>query len=317
MRRNENNLASQTLVTGGAGFIGSHLCRKLVALGHPVTSLDIADPKQPVPGVHYRKGDVRTPGEFADLVRACDVVYHFAALVSVAECESDPVTSYATNLTATLGLLRQLEALQRDTGKKRLLVFAGSSAVYGTLGETGAPISEDLTLAPPLSFYGAQKLASEQAIRLYAQRFSIPSVVFRFFNVYGPGQDPSSPYSGVVSIFVREAKRNGTISLHGGGSQTRDFVSVHDVADACVRALEVDSRACDGAPINLGTGESVTIRRLAEIVRDLSGSHPELRDDSPRVGDVLHSRARVERAKAKLGWTATTSLEAGLRELLA
>ena len=307
---------SKILVTGGAGFIGTHLCRRLVSSGHDVQVLDIADPKSAVEKVTYARGDVRNVADLKRAIEGVDAIYHFAAMVSVPLCQERPIESMETNLMATTNVLESIRQESARRHKSVRLIFAGSSVVYGDLGQQGKPTREDGQLAWPISFYGAQKLSSEHAIRLYHQTYGIPAVVFRFFNVFGPGQDPKSPYSGVISIFSAAAKEARALRLNGGGTLTRDFVSVHDVARANAMALSLPEDKCDGRAMNLGTGRSVTIRELANTMIEVSGTTATT-DDAPfRNGDVMHSQADITRAKEVLGWTPEVSLSTGVTELL-
>ena len=306
------------LITGGSGFIGSHLVKKLVSLGHKVTVLDLKDPSEKIPSVIDVRGDVRKMADLKRLVPLQDVVVHLAAQVSVPECEQDPVGSEETNVASTVFLLDLIrnENEKRDPNQKIRIVFSSSSAVYGDLGNSGHPISEIQPNLKPLSVYGGQKLASEERIRYYAENCGVPGVIFRFFNVYGPGQKADSPYSGVISLFVKASKAGTTLRLNGGGTQTRDFISVHDIVKALVLAIETQNpELLKGAPLNLGTGQVVTIRELAETLIGLGGKGNRLEDAPSRAGDILHSRANVERAQALLTWKPDVELKVGLREL--
>lgn len=309
---------SQTiLITGGAGFIGSHLCRVLVKNGHRVRVLDLKDPPTPVETVEYKRGDIRNSEDLQSAISGVDAVYHFAAIVSVPVCQNQPLESYSTNLTGTLQVMEAVRQEMKKSGKKTRVIFAGSSVVYGHLGQKGLKLPESQTADFPLSFYGAQKLGSEQTIRLYSSLHQIPAVIFRFFNVYGPGQDPSSPYSGVISIFSKCLQEGAPLSLHGGGKQTRDFVYVGEVARACSMALDLEEKLCDGRAINLGTGSAITVRELAQIMVKLSGKEVSLRETPPREGDVLYSQSDPSRAQSLLNWSSSVSFEEGLRSVLA
>lgn len=302
-------MATQVLVTGGAGFIGTHLCRALVQTGRKVRVLDLKDPAEAVPGVDYVKGDVRHADTVKKVVQGIDAVYHLAAIASVPLCQEHPYESTQTNLASTALVMENLKPGTR-------FVFAGSSAVYGDSGKEGESLSEDRPIENLASFYAAQKYGSETVIQQFQKSRGIPSVVFRFFNVYGPGQDPKSPYTGVITAFSEAIKAGRPLRLNGGGVQTRDFVSVHDIVKALILAIEVPAGACDAQPINLGTGQSVTIRKLAEIMKAVSKSQVLLQDTPWREGDVHHSTANISRASQKLGWKPSVSLENGLRELI-
>jgi UDP-glucose 4-epimerase len=304
-------MANQVLVTGGAGFIGTHLCRALIQSGRSVRVLDLKgheDLAQAVQGVDYQKGDVRDAQAVQKAVQGVNAVYHLAAIASVPLCQEQPYESTQTNLASTALVMENLKPGTR-------FVFAGSSAVYGDSGQEGESLSEDRPIENLASFYAAQKFGSETLIQQFQKSHGIPSVVFRFFNVYGPGQDPKSPYTGVITAFSEAIRAGRSLRLNGGGVQTRDFVSVHDIVKALILAIEIPAEACDAQPINLGTGQSVTIRKLAETMKAVSNSQVPLEDAPWREGDVRHSTAKIGRAFEKLGWKPSVLLEAGLREL--
>ncbi|MGE4231748.1 MAG: NAD-dependent epimerase/dehydratase family protein [Bacteriovoracia bacterium] len=305
------------IVTGGAGFIGSHLCKELLAKGFSIKVVDLnTEKKLPTREVEYIQGDCRDPNVMKPLIAQADAVYHFAATVSVPVCQNEPFESYSNNQMATVAILEWIAKEKIKTGRSIKFLFAGSSVVYGSLAKNKDPRFENSPLAWPQSFYGAQKLGSEHAITLYREFFKIPSVVFRFFNVYGPGQDPKSPYSGVISIFSTKIRESKTIQLHGGGNQTRDFISVHDVARACAAGVDVPDELSDGKAINLGSGISVTIKELAEEMCRIAQKNVTLETTPPRPGDVLHSLSDISRAREVLKWSPKVSLTEGLTELL-
>ena len=311
-------MKKRILITGGAGFIGSHLARALVHAGYPVTVLDIKDPSEPIEKVIYHRGDVRKKEDLMALIPSQDAVVHFAAQVSVPECELDPIGSHEVNAGSTLQILDLVreENEKRPADQKMRIVFSSSSAVYGELGNSGKPISESNSLSAPLSFYGRQKLASEEAIRAHAKNHALPGIVFRFFNVYGLGQVASSPYSGVISLFTR-AMREGTIlRLNGGGVQTRDFISVHDVVRAISLSIESDHpQVLEGTAINLGTEKAISIRALAELLKKMTGKSNAIEVAQAREGDILHSCADISLAKTLLNWEPKVDLSEGLKEL--
>jgi UDP-glucose 4-epimerase len=302
-------MANQVLVTGGAGFIGTHLCRALIQSGRRVRVLDLKDPAQVIQGVDYQKGDVRDAQAVKKAVQNVNAVYHLAAIASVPLCQEQPYESTQTNLASTALVMENLKPGTR-------FVFAGSSAVYGDTGKAGESLSEVRSIENLASFYAAQKFGSETLIQQFQKSHGISSVIFRFFNVYGPGQDPKSPYTGVITAFSEAIKAGRPLRLNGGGVQTRDFISVHDVVSGLIQAVEAPDSACDAQPINLGTGQSVTIRKLAETMKAVSSSQVSLEDAPWREGDVCHSTAKISRAFEKLGWKPSISLEKGLKELL-
>lgn len=307
------NSSKKIAITGGAGFIGTHLANRLVQAGHNVFSLDIAAPKHAIAGVEYILGDVRDQGALANLITRADAIFHFAAVASVVRCEENPEESYKTNTEAT----RQLAALACQQSRKPKIIFSGSSVVYGASGIENIPIDESTPLPKPLSNYGAQKLESEKILFEHGKAGDFPVINFRFFNVYGKGQDPKSPYSGVISIFSDRVKNNLPLELHGAGKQTRDFVAVEDLVEACINALDLPNAACDGNPINLGSGKATTIRELAQLILELvPDSQSKLVTAPARKGDVPHSLANIERAKSVLNWFPKISLADGLEKLL-
>lgn len=299
------------LVTGGAGFIGSHLVERLLAAGHRVRVLDnLSSGKRgnlPVDGgVELLVGDVR---EAADIARAMDrieAVFHLAAVASVQASVDDPLNTHASNFIGTLNLLEEA----RRRGVERF-VYASSAAVYGDTSEL--PVSED-SAVHPLSPYAADKLAGEHYLFFYARKYGLAATAFRFFNIYGPRQDPSSPYSGVISIFVERARAGGAVTIFGDGEQTRDFVYVADLAEILYRSL--DCRGTHGQVLNVGRGvECSLLRMLAELER-LCGHAIERRHEPARVGDIRKSCADIGRLAALLRYRPPTPIGAGLERLL-
>lgn len=297
------------LITGGSGFIGTHLCRALLSAGHSVRVLDIKAPKTRVAGVQYLRGDVRVERDVRRALVGVQAVYHLAAIASVPLCEKEPLESTQTNLAATALIL---ENLKRGTR----FIFAGSSAVYGNSGRRGRPLREGAKLPKFESFYAAQKYGSEMLIRRYHSTHKIPAVVFRFFNVYGPGQDPRSSYTGVITAFAQALRKKQPLKLNGGGVQSRDFVSVHDVVRGLILALRAPAARCTGEPINLGTGKPVTIKQLAVLMCEASSSRVAMKKAPWRKGDVMHSCADIGRAKRILGWGPRVPLNEGIAALL-
>jgi UDP-glucose 4-epimerase len=299
---------TSALVTGGAGFIGSHLVETLVAGGCRVSVLDdLSSGKQanlgPVAGrIRFVRGDIRDPAALEAAVSGCEVVFHLAAMVSVPRTIEDPLGSAAVNET---GSLQVLEAAR--SGRVRRLVFASSSAVYGD--EPTLPKREDMPTRP-LTPYAVQKLAVEYYLRVYQSLYGLETAGVRFFNVYGPRQDPSSPYSGVISIFMTQALKGEPPVIYGDGRQSRDFVFVGDAVQALIAAA--NSPSATGRVFNVGTGKSVTINALWKLVATLSGSAVTPGHGPPRPGDVPHSVASIDCARADLGFAPRMSLEEGL-----
>lgn len=307
------------LVTGGAGFIGTHLSRALVRAGHRVLSVDLkGTPEVTVAGVSCFLGDVRDVPTSLSLIQTHGVtaVYHLAATVSVPLCQNDPLESYSQNVGATLAVLEACRQASITREQPIRFAFASSAALYGRQGEDGAPLAEERVAPSFQSFYAAQKHASEKIIELYCITYGIPTLIFRFFNVFGPGQDPTSPYSGVITIFSRLARENHDLRLDNQGIQTRDFVAVSDLAEVLTNALRLPEAAWNAQPFNLGSGVATSIRQLARMVVTLCNSRSDLIDAPPRPGDILHSLADISRARKVLSFEPHAALSAGLEALL-
>jgi UDP-glucose 4-epimerase len=293
------------LVTGGAGFIGSHLVEALRA-DNDVRVLDdlSSGRRHRVPdGVELVEGDLRDGDALDGAIEGVDLIYHEAAIVSVEQSVADPPTSQAVNATATLELLER--ARERDAR----VVLASSAAIYGH--PESVPVGEDHRLEPT-SPYGLQKVSLDAYARLYHDLYGLETVPLRYFNVYGPRQT-GGDYSGVISVFLRQAREGGPITVNGDGEQTRDFVHVDDVVRANLLAGTTDAV---GRAYNVGTGESVTVRRLAELIRDAVGSDAEIVHRDPRPGDIERSRADVSRARRELGFEPQVGLAQGLSTLV-
>lgn len=298
------------LVTGGAGFIGSHITERLLADGHQVRILDnfSTGKRENIPvsdAVSVINGDV---GDFATVrewMEGIDIVFHQAAIASVPETVGNPLGSERSNYRGTLNVL---EAARRE-GVKRV-VFACSAAVYGDLPEL--PKTEDMPVRP-LSPYAVDKLASEHACQVYTRLYGLEAVALRYFNVFGPRQDPSSPYSGVISIFANRIRQGGQPAIYGDGGQTRDFVYVADVVEANIRASRAPEAA--GQAINVATGSTITINDLLRTICRLQDRPfaPEYKDE--REGDIRHSCADISRARTLLGWEPRVDFETGLKKL--
>ncbi len=306
---------SRYLVTGGCGFIGSHLCDALLAQGHAVRVLDDLSTgrrENLPPAVELIVGDV---GDAALAAHALDGVsgcFHLAAIASVERGLHDWPGTHRVNLSATVGLLDAIRRLPAPVP----FVYASSAAVYGDCGGDcdRLPLDEDAPVRP-LSAYGADKLGCELHARVAAHAFAVPTTGLRFFNVYGPRQDPRSPYSGVISIFCDRLRRGAAIDLYGDGGQTRDFVFVADVIAALVAAMR---RAAAGAAVfNVCTGRATSVQALAGTIAGLLGVHAEIRQLGPRVGEVRHSVGDPARGRAALGLGAPTPLDRGLAATLA
>ncbi|MEM4781870.1 MAG: NAD-dependent epimerase/dehydratase family protein, partial [Halalkalicoccus sp.] len=278
------------LVTGGGGFIGSHLVDALVP-DHAVTVLDdfSSGSRENVhPDARIVEADVRDERRLDALAADVDVIFHQAASVSVERSIDDPTRSHAVNVDATLSVL---EAARKHDAR---CVLASSAAIYGQ-PET-VPIEETAKKAPE-SPYGIEKLSVDGYARLYGDLYGLPTVSLRYFNVYGPRQT-AGDYSGVISTFLDQALGDEPMTVHGDGSQTRDFVHVSDVVRANLLAMNTEDV---GEAYNVATGESVTIAELARTIRGVTGSDSEIVHTEGRDGDIAHSRGDVTKARERLG----------------
>jgi len=300
---------SACLVTGGAGFIGSHLVNRLLEAGHSVRVLDnlstgTRDHLSSVSAqIEWLEGDASDPHTAARAVCDIEVVFHLAALPSVPLSVKNPLLTHQHCATATVSLLEAA----RHAGVKRL-VLASSCGVYGERPEL--PKQED-QLPQTLSPYTAAKLASEQYCQAFAACYELETVCLRYFNVYGPRQDPTSPYSAVIPLFIEAFRQGRQPTIFGDGRQSRDFVYVEDVVQANLKAAFADG--ISGEIFNVGAGQATTLLELADRISELLGreSHPVF--EPPRTGDVRHSWADLSKIRRRLGYEPQYSLAEGLR----
>ncbi|MFZ4968799.1 NAD-dependent epimerase/dehydratase family protein [Pseudomonas gingeri] len=301
------------LITGGAGFIGSNLAERLLAKGYSIRVLDdlstgkrgnlaLDDPR-----VELIEGDVADAALVARAMLGCQAVVHLAAVASVQASVDDPVRTHQSNF---IGSLNVCEAM-REAGVKRV-IFASSAAVYGNNGE-GESIDEDTPKAP-LTPYASDKLASEYYFDFYRRQHGLEPVIFRFFNVFGPRQDPSSPYSGVISIFSERAEKGLPITVFGDGEQTRDFIYVGDLVQVLVQALEAP-QVQEGA-INVGLNRSTTLNQMLQALGEVVGPLPPVTFAPARSGDIRHSRANNRRLLERFAFPEPTPMSVGLARLL-
>ncbi|WP_434571512.1 NAD-dependent epimerase/dehydratase family protein [Pseudomonas sp. Z3-8] len=301
------------LITGGAGFIGSHLTDALLANGHSVRILDdLSTGKRsnlPLdnPAVELIEGDVADAALVARAMAGCSAVAHLAAVASVQASVDDPVRTHQSNFIGTLNVCEAM----RQAGVKRVL-FASSAAVYGNNGE-GQSIDEDTSKAP-LTPYASDKLASEFYLDFYRRQHDLEPVVFRFFNIYGPRQDPSSPYSGVISIFSERAQKGLPISVFGDGEQTRDFVYVEDLVQVLVQAIEKPE--VQAGAVNVGWNQATTLKQMLQALADVVGDLPAISYGPARSGDIRHSRADNRRLLERFDLPVQTPMSVGLARLL-
>ncbi len=299
------------LVTGGAGFIGSHLAAELTRRGERVRIVDnLSTGKRgnldAAPGAEFLDGDLAEFEIARRAVEGADYVLHQAAIPSVPRSVKDPITSNRSNIDATLNLL----VAARDAGVKRL-VYAGSSSAYGDTPTL--PKREDMPTSP-LSPYALQKLVAEQYCQMFTRLYGFEAVTIRYFNVFGPRQDPSSPYSGVISLFISALVDGRQPTIYGDGEQTRDFTYVANVVDGVLRACE--ARGSAGETINVATGGRISLNHLFAQLCALTGSGLEPVYAEPRAGDVKHSQADISKAKRILGYEPSVTFEEGLRKTL-
>ena len=303
---------AQYLVTGGAGFIGSHLAEELVRRGEGVRVVDslITGKRQNIAHltpVEFIDGDLADLDVARRAVDGVDYVLHQAAIPSVPRSVSDPITSNRANVDASLNLL----VAARDAGVRRV-VYAGSSSAYGNT----PTLPKVETMPPaPLSPYALQKLVAEQYCQMFTSLYGLETVTIRYFNVFGPRQDPSSPYSGVISLFISALAEGRRPTIYGDGEQTRDFTDVANVVDGVLRACAAP--AVSGEVINVATGGRISLNELFRTVRALTGAQVEPIYAEPRAGDVRDSQADISKARQLLGYEPIVGLEPGLEKTIA
>jgi UDP-glucose 4-epimerase len=304
---------AKCLVTGGAGFIGSHLVEALVGRGDQVRVLDNfstgkRDNLRAVTGrVEVLDGSITDPAAVRAAANGREYVFHLAALPSVQRSLEDPVTTHEVCATGTL---RVLEAA-REAGARRV-VYAASSSAYG---DTPGAVRREEDAVSPMSPYAVAKLAGELYCRSFTQVYGLETVRVRFFNVFGPRQDPHSPYSGVIALFVAAMAEGRAPTVQGDGLQSRDFTYVENAVQAVVRAAEAPAAAV-GNVYNIGNGGNTTVLDLVRHLNELLGAAIEPRHGPPRSGDVRHSQADVTRARRDLGYEPRVSFLEGLRRTL-
>lgn len=300
----------KVLVTGGMGFIGNHLVHRLLKTGAEVIILDKNIDKPRYYDVQKAKiieGDVLSKALLHDLLKEVDTCFHLAALSSIALCERDWLYSHANNALAFNFLLDEIRVL----GKGIKLVYASSAAVYGDCQTL--PLDEKDSVHP-VSNYGCDKLCNELYAGMMSQMAGIHAIGLRFFNVYGPGQLPSNPYSGVISQFKQAILTQKSLMIYGDGLQTRDFIYVDDVVDALILAADIDFS--ESTVFNICSGEAVTIESLARLMLKLTHYDGEVAYLPARASDVVHSLGKTELAQKHLGFKAKKTIEDGLKQFL-
>jgi len=294
------------VVTGGAGFIGSHIVEALHSANDVIVLDDFTTGKEAnlmgFTGIMVLRGSVTRPKHLAFAFRNADLVFHLAARPSVQQSIADPLGTEKVNLTGTLNVLQAAGEAGVDK-----VIFSSSCAV---LGDARPPLGED-TLPRPMSPYAVQKLAAEHYCRLFHESSGLRTVCLRYFNVYGPRQDPGSQYAAVVPVFFRDMAAKGSVTVFGDGRQTRDFIYVGDVVRA--NLLAAKKTGADGEVVNIATGRSTSVLELARTVAEVLGKPLRIRRAPPRKGDIRHSTADISRARRRLGFRPATGLEQGLR----
>jgi len=301
------------LVTGGAGFIGSHTVDLLLQEGKEVVVLDnlssgkIENLNLQHPNLEFIEGDVLEYPFLVDLLAGCDAILHLAAIVSVPQSIENPIFTFQVN---TQGCLHALQAVYKTKHPIRL-VYASSASVYGNLAEL--PCRDDVPLPRlPQSPYALQKIQAEDYADLYARLFGVKSLGLRYFNVYGSRQDPTSPYSGVISLFLDAYKNDSELIIFGDGQQSRDFIHVADVAKANVLALNSSYTGT----LNVATGDPQTLLQIIEFIKSAGGKPAKLHFEPPRQGDIKASFAATELAQCHLGFNYSISQQEGIKLMM-
>lgn len=301
------------LITGGAGFIGSNLARRLLSLGEDVVVLDdfSTGKRENLEDIKHRVklvvGDICNVDKVKEAMEGIDFVFHHAAVVSVPRSVDDPARTNEVNVDGTLNCL----LVARDVKAKRF-VFAASSSAYGDSPEL--PKHEDMT-PWPLSPYGVSKLVGEMYCRVFYEVYGLPTVSLRYFNIFGPYQDPHSQYAAVVPIFITRLLKGESPRVFGDGEQSRDFTYIDNAVEA--NLLAINSDKADGETINVACGTQYTLNDLAENLKRLTGSDIDPTYAEPRAGDIKHSLGDISRASRLLGYSPQVSFEEGLERTVA
>jgi UDP-glucose 4-epimerase len=301
------------LITGGCGFIGSHLADRLLQAKDRVIVIDDLSSGRKdnlSPAAEFVKGDIRDAELLRRLMREADGCYHLAAIASVARSNEDWPGTHTVNLTGTINVMDAARQARTD-GRKVRVVYASSAAVYGDCADL--PLAETAPTRP-LTAYGADKLGCGLHGRVAEYVHGVPNVGLRFFNVFGPRQDPASPYSGVIAIFAKAVLEGRTPTILGDGKQTRDFIFVDNVVDALVAAMEREDLRCD--VFNVCTGRSTSIEALARLIFEVCGVPAKLAFGPPRSGDIRESLGNPARLKSVLEVVPSVTVGAGMRRTL-
>ena len=303
---------SQYLITGGAGFIGSNLARFVLSQGHRVVILDnfSTGKRENLTDISDQilliEGDIRSKNDVAAGMRDCVAVFHQGALGSVPRSIDDPVTSHDVNVNGTINILETA----REMGIKRV-VFAASSSAYGN--QPLSPKQEDMPVLP-ISPYAASKAACEAYLQAYSDAFGLETVSLRYFNVFGPRQDPFGAYAAVIPAFVSALLKGKSPVVFGDGEQSRDFCYIDNVCEANWLAANAPAENCDGKPINIACHEAVTLNQILAKLQQLLDTDIKAVYQSERAGDVKHSLANIDRAREKIGYVPRVNFDQGLEK---
>jgi UDP-glucose 4-epimerase len=301
------------LITGIAGFIGSNIARTLIAQGASVRGIDnfITGKHanlEDLHGIDFVEGTIEDPETCARVCKGVDFVFHEAALASVPRSVEDPVSSNSANVNGTLNVL----VAAREAGVRRV-VYAGSSSAYGD--QPTLPKREDM--APdPISPYAVSKLAGEQYMSCFTRVYGLETVTIRYFNVFGPHQDPSSQYSGVLAKFSLAMLEGRTPVIYGDGTQSRDFTYIENVVDANLLAMKAPAEKVSGCVFNVATEQQISLNEAVKNLRELTGYTGPVENEPARTGDIAHSLADISRARAAFGYEPKVNFYEGLRRTL-
>lgn len=298
------------LVTGAAGFIGRSIAAELLARGASVRGVDnfITGKRENLIGLEamdFVEGDLTDPAVCAQVTRGVEIVFHEAALASVPRSVADPVATNRNCVDATLNVL----VAARAAGVRRVM-YAGSSSAYG---ESPTLPKQEAMVPSPISPYAVAKLAGEQYMRSFYRVYGLETVVLRYFNVFGPHQDPASPYSGVLALFCRKMLAGEQPTINGDGEHSRDFTFIENVVRANLLAAEAPAEKVAGQMMNVATGSRITLNKTFEILAGLTGYQGKAAHGPERAGDIRDSLADISRAKELLGYAPTVDFAEGLR----
>ena len=301
---------SRYLITGGAGFIGSNLARFILSQGHQVAVLDnFSTGKREnlfdiLRHITLFEGDIRNKNEVALAMQNCVAIFHQGALGSVPRSIDNPMTSHDVNVNGTINVLETARAM----GINRI-VFAASSSAYGN--QPFSPKQEDMPVLP-ISPYAASKVACEAYMQAYASAYGMETVSLRYFNVFGPRQDPSGAYAAVIPAFLSRLLKNESPIVYGNGEQSRDFCYIDNVCQANWLAAIAPAENCNGKPINIACQESVSLNKILDKLQQLLKTNIKIVYENERAGDVKHSLANIDRAKDKIGYLPLVKFDQGL-----